>query len=218
MFGVVANKRSKKAYFLFICLFISLTGLSQNLWVEAEVTGEILKNLEISLSPQVRFQEELNLDEYFFDTGLEYDFNKYFSAGAAYRLGNNITKKGETEKFGRFALDTKAKHEWNDLEAQFRLRYTNDSDYGNDNNEKDYYLKARLKLEYAFKKPDIIPYGLYELYRNLPEKTFDKSRYEAGLEYRLTKKHRIGAFYRIHDSLVDDETIHILGMNYKLKL
>jgi predicted porin len=219
MLGAVANKRSKKVHFLFICLFISLTGLSQKLWMETEVTGEILKNLEISLSPQVRFEEKMDLYEYFFDTGLEYDFNKYFSAGTVYRLGNSMTKKGKTETFHRFVLDAKTKYEfWKKLEVQLRLRYTNESDFGIETNENEYYVRTRLKVEYAIKKLNLIPYAACEIYRNVSDDEFDKSRYEAGLKYKLTKKHRIGTFYRIHDSLVDDQTTHILGIKYKLKL
>jgi len=214
--GVI--NQNKRLYLLFLYLLFSLTGFSQNLWLETEVSGEIMKNLELSISPQVRFEEKLNLDEYFFDTGLEYEFSKFLSAGAIYRLGNNIKKKGETESFGRFALDVKTNYEWKDLETQLRLRYTNANDFGGDNNEKEYYFRVRLKIEYSIKKLDLIPYGIYELFRNLPDKEFDKSRYEIGLEYKLTKKHRIGSFYRINDSLVDDDIIKIIGLNYKLKL
>lgn len=218
MLAEEAFNQKKRLLLLFLCLTFTITGFAQNLWLESEVTGEIVNNLELSLSPQFRFEEDLKTDEYFFDTGLEYKFSKFFSAGASYRLGNNINKKRETEPFGRFALEGKTSYEWNDLQAQLRLRFTNASDYSDDSNDKEYYFRSRLKVEYSIKKLDLIPYGAYELYRNLQDKEFDKSRYEAGLEYKLTKKHRIGVFYRMNDSLIDDETTHIAGLSYKLKL
>ena len=133
---------------------------------------------------------------------LEYKLNKYFATGASYRLGNNLNKKGEAKTFGRFALDAKTGYEWEKSEIQFRLRYTNDDDFNSDNSNENYF-RFRLKYNYSVKKLNLKPYAICELYRSLEQKEFDKARYEAGLEYKISKKHRIGTFYRVHDYLTE---------------
>ncbi|SHE45619.1 Protein of unknown function [Mariniphaga anaerophila] len=203
---------------LLTVVFFCAGAFSQRIWLETAVSAKVVKNLEVSLSPQMRFKEEQGLDQYFFDTGLEYKFNKFLAAGASYRLGNNITGKGNTKSFGRFAVDAKTGYDWKKSEIQFRLRYTNANDFDSDNQKED-NLRFRLKYEYNIKKLNLKPAIICELYRNMDAREFNKARYEAGLDYKISKTHRVGTFFRVHDYLTEkNKSIQIIGLTYKLKL
>ena len=180
--------------------------------------AEIVKNLEFSVSPNVRFKEDFELNEYFLQTGLEYKFNKYLKLGAGYRFGYNINGDDEHESFGRFHVDAKTGVKWNNLTPKFRLRFTNSDDFSEDN-EITNYLRYRFELEYKIKKLDLEPYVLTEFYHDLDARDFSKSRYEGGLEYKLNKHHKIGAYYRVNHYLNSDKSNrNIIGLSYKFSL
>ncbi len=203
---------------IFILCLLSATALAQRTWLELEVSKNITDKLELSLSPEVRFKEKLELTEYFFEPGIEYKFNDYFLLGGKYRLGNNLKKNGGSRFYGRFALDAKTKHKWGKLETQLRLRYTNCDDFSDDNNDKTNYLRLRLKIGYSLKKLALDPYATYEIYRDIDDKEYDKSRWETGLDHKINKHHRVGAFFRINDYFSGKGSVKIIGVAYKLKL
>ena len=63
----------------------------------------------------------------------------------------------------------------------------------------------------------IKPYLSYELFRNTTDKEFDKSRLDLGATRKIGDLHRIGLYYRLQDYFNDKSSIHILGINYRLK-
>ncbi len=208
----------KKLHFAIAFLaFLPVVTFAQRTWFEMSVSKDITKKLELDIATEIRFNEGFELNEYFLESGLEYKFSKYFSLGGNYRLGNNFNKKGESQWYGRFAFDAKTGYEWKKLGTQLRVRYTNADDFSDDD-AKINYLRYKFKLDYSLKKLDLKPYLSYELYQNLDDKEFNKSRYEASLEYKINKHHRIGAYYRINDYFTDDESVKIIGFTYKLKL
>lgn len=197
--------------------FSVVPAIAQQSWFEFEISKKIGKKFELALAPEIRFAEDFILDKYFIEPKLEYQFNKYLELGASYRLGNNLTKKGNDQWFGRFGVEAKTAYEWKNLEAQLRLRYTNSDDF--EDLDQTNYIRAKFGLEYAVKKLDLKPYAAYELYRSLDLGTFDKARWETGLEYKISKHHRVGAYFRLNDYLnSDDESVKIIGVSYKLKL
>lgn len=200
-------------------LTLTLTAFSQRTWIETEVTKELGKKFELSVSPQARFRENLDLKEYFIETSLEYKFHEYLQLAAGYRFGYDINKKQEHLGFGRIQLDAKTGFEWNNLQPKFRLRYTNADDFGDNGYDAVHYLRYKFELEYNIKKINTEPYVLYELYHDLQNKGLGKTRLESGLVYRINKKHRVGAYYRLNDYLnIEKTSIHIIGILYKLKL
>jgi hypothetical protein len=199
-------------------LFFSQELNAQQTWLEFGVSKEIIKNLEVNLTPQVRFREGFGVKAYMVDAGVEYNFSKYFDAGAFYRLENTVSKKGKTSTYGRFAFDLGAKYKLKRFEPSVRLRYTNDDDFNNEDNSTPKCLRYKFGLDYTFKKTGLNPYILYELYQNLSEKEFDKSRFETGIFYKFNKQNRLGAYYRRNRNLSENKSANIIGIVYKLKL
>lgn len=208
----------KKAYLILAILFaVYEVSVAQRSYFEFKLSKEIFKDFELSIQPQIRFSEGFNLKKYFADLEADYEFNKYFSAGATYRFGTNITKNDNIEFFGRFAIDAKTGFKWHHFEPKFRLRYTNENDdFSDDDEENANFLRYKIELEYHVKKLDLSPYIYTEFYQNLTENNWDKIRYEGGLDYKINKHNKIGAFYRINTTGKDP--VQIIGISYKLKL
>lgn len=205
-------------FILFIAFVLSFSAKAQQTWFEFDISKKIAKNLELTIAPEFRFQEKLELKEYFMDAGLDYKIYKYISLGAGYRLGNNIKNSGKTNTFGRFAFDAKTQYEWNNFESQLRFRFTNSDDFADDENDKTNYLRMRLKFDYSIKKFNLKPYLAYEIYRDIDEKDFTKARLETGLMYKINKHHRVGAYFRTNNYLTKDKSVNIIGLAYQLKL
>ncbi len=208
----------KKLFLFSILTIVTAHAFSQRTWFTAEFSTDIVKNLELSVSPEVRFKEEFELKEYFIQPALEYKFNKYFRLGAGYRFGYNINGDDEHESFGRFHIDAKTGFKWKKFSPKFRLRYSNADDFTDDNDVAN-YLRYKLELEYNIKKFDLQPYILNEWYQDLKEKEFGKSRFEVGAMYKINKHHKIGAYYRTNNYLNSNkETRKIIGVSYKFSL
>lgn len=199
-------------------LLSSGAALAQRTWFEFDISKDLSNKLEFSLEPQVRFKEGFELNEYFIEPGLEYEFIKYFSLAGSYRIGNNLKKDGSAQWFGRYAVDAKTAYDWDKLEAQLRVRYTNYDDLIGDNNDKVNYLRFRLKIEYDIEKADLKPYAIYEIYRNLEENEFAKNRWETGLEYKINKDNDVGAYFRLNDYPDNKASVKIIGIYYQLSI
>lgn len=208
----------KKLFFSISITLIFYQAFSQHTWFDADFSTEIAKDLEFSLSPEIRFKDNFELNEYFLQTGMEYKFSKYFKLGAGYRFGYNINGDDEHKSFGRFHVDAKTGFKWKNFNPKFRLRFTNADDFA-DENEATNYLRYKLELEYKIKKLNLEPYLLNEWYHDLEAKEFSKSRFEGGLKYKINKHHKIGAYYRVNNYLNrTKDNRNILGLSYKFSL
>ena len=79
-------------------------------------------------------------------------------------------------------------------------------------------LRSRLQLEYDKKGLPVTPYVNAELFNAW---SLQKVRYHIGLDWKLSKQHSIGAFYRYQHIQNDDDdnepNIHMIGIGYKFK-
>lgn len=78
--------------FLYILFLIPFLGLSQEkdagLWSGIGLSYEVNKKLEVSVSPELRLEENLSrISSAFCDFGAEYKLGSGFSASATYRIG-----------------------------------------------------------------------------------------------------------------------------------
>jgi hypothetical protein len=184
-------------------------------WVELEFSKKFLKDFEFSVVPEIRFQDDFSVDEYMFDGGLSYEPLKFLKISAAYRINTNVKKK-EDETVHRLAFDVQAKKELGRVEASLRTRFTNYTDQVDD--DPGNFFRPRLKLEYDIKGNKIRPFTSYELFRNTTAKEFQKARFDIGFTRKLGKVHRVGMYYRLQDYFSDRNSIHILGLEYRLKI
>lgn len=203
---------------LIFCLgFFSVEGKTKKFgtWVELEFSKELLKKFEVSLISEFRFQDNLTVDEYMFDGKLSYEPVKFLNFAAIYRVNTDVKNSGNVT-LGRFAFDANAKKEFGRFDASVRARYTNYFELDEGDPDKKYF-RPRVKLEYDIQGNKILPYISYELFRNTTDKEFDKSRFDIGGTRKVGKIGRIGLYYRLQNYFNDKSSIHILGINYRLK-
>lgn len=206
---------------LFIIIFFligTFTGFAKTekfgTWIELEFRKDFLKKFSFSIVPELRFQDQFQLDEYMIQGKLSYDVFPFLSLAGTYRVGTEIKNKGNVS-YSRFALDAQASKDINRFEVSLRGRFTNFHENDDENSSK--YLRPRIKLEYRTKGKSIRPFTSYELFQNLTKKELQKSRFDVGFTRRLGDLHRIGLYYRLHDYFTDKSSIHILGIEYRLK-
>lgn len=211
----------KLKYIIITCLTVftcTLTGHAKTdkfgTWLELEFRKDLSKKLSLSVTPEFRFQDQFNLDEYFIQGELSYDLLSFLSVSGIYRIGTEIKKKGNLN-YNRLALDVQAAHDINRFEVALRGRYTNYSDSSDD--EPGKYLRPRLKVEYDIKGNKIRPFTRLEFFHNLTTESWHKARWDIGFTRKLGKPHRVGLYYRLHDYFTDKESIHIIGIDYRLK-
>ncbi len=205
---------------IFILLFFVFTMLMVNAkterfgtWIEFEISKELFKKLEFSIIPEFRLQDDWTMDEYLIDAKLAYSPLKFLEVAAAYRYNVNVKNK-DNEVFHRFVFDATGKQDIGRFETSLRARFTN---YINEGDEKSNYFRLRLKSAYDIKGSKFKPYTSYELFRNLTLDEFKGGRFDAGFTRKLGEFHRIGLYYRLQDYYSNEQSIHILGIDYRLK-
>lgn len=79
-------------------------------------------------------------------------------------------------------------------------------------------LRSRLQVEYDKKGLNFTPYANVELFNAW---SLQKVRYTAGLDWKLSRQHSLGAFYRYQNVRNDDDdnepNTHLIGVGYKFK-
>ncbi len=91
----------------------------------------------------------------------------------------------------------------------------------NDKKAKDRHtLRSRLTVEYNIRHYPLTPYVSAELYNNFSENMdLDKSRFMAGVEWKISKRHRLDFAYLFQNSSDDDNdgNLHAINIEYKFK-
>ena len=79
-------------------------------------------------------------------------------------------------------------------------------------------LRSRLQVEYDKKGLNFTPYANVELFNAW---SIQKVRYTAGLDWKLSRQHSLGFFYRYQNVRNDDDdnepNTHLIGVGYKFK-
>ena len=79
-------------------------------------------------------------------------------------------------------------------------------------------LRSRLQVEYDKKGLAVTPYASVEFFNAW---SLQKTRFQVGLDWKVSKQHSLGLFYR-YQSVRDDEddlepNRHMIGLGYKIK-
>ena len=219
----------KKSLWLLLLLVPAQISFAQDddfgLWFEAFGNKKLFDKLELNLSGAIRtYHNTSEIEEAFLEAGLTYKFNKFLTAGASYR-------------FTEFREDDELyhpRHKWYatvtgklplgdlDISAQFKFQqrfktYFEDED---DAQHKE-HLRIRLKGQYDIPSFPVNPYISYEIaipVFNENVSGVDKSRFIAGAEYNLSKKHAIDLEYIFErDFYPKMSDISIISLNYKFE-
>ena len=206
--------------FIILLLFVSTKNKAQEIETDfqtrtsAEVSFEPFKKLKLSLTPELRFDQDFSLDKYLFEGEVAYKPVKFLSLAATYRLGGNLRDNKDTQYFNRFAFSATAKKEFNRFEPAIRLTYTNDAD---DEINKEEFLRYKASLNYNIRKSKITPIVGVEAFQRLSDAELYKMRYSAGVDYKLFKKNYLGVNYKFDYYEKEYKNRHIFSLGYKIK-
>jgi len=173
-----------------------------------------IKNLQLSFTPELRFDENFSLDKYVFEGGAEYKVLKFLELGATYRFGINPRDGKDTQYANRYSFSATAKKEFNRFQPAFRLSYTNDAD---DEVSNEKFLRYKASLDYNIRKSKITPFVGVEAFQRLSDADLYKMRYSAGLDYKLVKKNYLGVNYKFDYYQNEYKNRHIFSVGYKIK-
>lgn len=221
--------RTKKSLLFIALISFVLSGYSQmkdfGIWYNVAAEHKLVKNLELDLSATMRtFENASKIEEAFMEAGLTYKFNDYFSAGASYRITENIEDDDAFHIRHKWFVDAKGTLPAGDLtvtaRARFQQRYKT---YFEDEEDKipDSHVRTRLKVHYDIPNFKINPLLAAELF--LPvftdvEKTVDKYRLIIGADYSFAKKHTVELEYIFQrDYLPKLSDISLISLQYNFK-
>ncbi len=221
---------TKKLLLLILLFGIASISFSQNadfgLWYSITAEKKLIKSLDLNLDANVRtYHNASEIEEAFFDIGLNYKFNKYLSAAVSYRF---TEFKEDDESFHprhKWFADLKGKLPLGDFDISARLRFQQRyKTFIEDENDKESkeVIRFRIKTLYDIPSFPVNPYISAELFFPAfteTTRTVEKNRLMAGLEYNISKKHSIELEYMFQrDFLPHISDINIISVSYNLKL
>lgn len=196
------------------------------LWTSLAFEAKLVKKLSLSVSQEYRFNENVTEpDTWISEAGLEYKLNKFFKASVNYRY----TLKRKTNNLysprQRIFVDIKAERKIKPVIFQFRTRFQEeyaDIDRAPDGGFAGFYSRNKFSFKFDLDKK-WEPYISLELFsplrRNQPF-LFDDIRAAAGIEFALSKHHKLDIYYMIQRELnVNNPVIDFIGgIGYQYKL
>lgn len=210
---------TRKNVILLVLLFLTSLGAiaqdTENVYqfrTGTELEFEPLKKLQLTVNPELRFDEGLSIDEYLLETGASYKLNKYLKLGASYRFEINPRDNKSTEHLGRYSFDASAKTKFMRFTPSLRVKYSN---YSDDSSDNESFLRYKAALKYNIAKSKITPSVSAELFHQLDIGEAYKMRYSAGIDYKLSKHNSIGFDYKFDYFLNEYRNKHIFGIAFK---
>ena len=195
------------------------------LWTNFTLEKEVVKNLDVILTEEVRFYENITeAGSFFTDIGAEYKIFKGFKAGIFYRHINKRRLDDSYSRNNRFYTDVSYKHKFKRFEAGYRIRFQ--VQYNGYNTRETGHVPEwffRQKIHFGYNtKSRFNPYLDGEIWYQInPEwSRFDNLRISAGVVTRITKKHSVDLGYLINKefNVVDPYTYFVVYAGYKIML
>lgn len=210
----------RKTIAALIISVITTTAIAQEISNEVQTRTELelaikaTKKLKLTISPQLRFDENFSLAKYHFEGGAQYKVHKLLSVGGKYRFIVNPRETKDTEYFNRYSFNATVKKDFDRFKPSFRLRYSN---FADDEMSDENFLRYKTSLKYDISKSKITPYIAAEAFQQLSANNLYKMRYSAGADYKLFKNNFLGLNYKLDYYTQEYRNRHIVSVGYKLK-
>jgi opacity protein-like surface antigen len=195
------------------------------IWYSVTAEKKLVKNLGLDLDANVRtINNASKIEEAFFDIGLSYNLNKYLSAAVSYRFTEFKEKDELFHPRHKWFADLKGKLPLGNIVFSARLRFQQRyKTYFRDQNDKESKEAGRIKLKILYNIPSfpVNPYLSSELFFPMftqSERSVEKNRFMAGIEYKIAKKHSFDLEYMFQrDYFPHISDINIVSFCYNLK-
>ncbi len=208
-----------------LCVVVLLLGMRSSTTAQEVATDfqtrtnfslsyELIDDLKLSFTPELRFDESFILDKTLLEAELEYSPFKYLSLSTEYGYIINSRENKDTEYFHRLAFGASVKKKFNRFTPELRLKYSN---YADDDVTDKEFLRVKGSLEYDIPNFKLTPFLGIESYQNLDGLSMYKWRYSVGADYKLFKNNSIGVDYKFDYYMQEYKNRHIFSVGYKLK-
>jgi hypothetical protein len=195
------------------------------IWYSVTAEKKLVKNLGLDVDVNVRtINNASKIEEAFFDIGLSYNLNKYLSAAVSYRFTEFKEKDELFHPRHKWFADLKGKLPLGNFDFSARLRFQQRyKTYFRDQNDKESKEAGRIKLKILYNIPSfpVNPYLSSELFFPMftqSERSVEKNRFMAGIEYKIAKKHSFDLEYMFQrDYFPHISDINIVSFCYNLK-
>jgi len=207
----------KSIYGFLAVLFIAAAGMGSaraqdssdvdfGLWVSGEVSYKVHPKFEISLSEELRTDDNVRrIDQLKTTVGFGSKINRYLKVGFGYVMKNYRDTRLSSGWEFRHRYFIYATGSYKVARVKFSLREYLQGTHriGVDSRvNPEFYSKTRLKIEYDIRKSMFTPYVAVEAYAALNDKelkgwnAFDRIRYSAGTEIEFDKHNSLDVFAR----------------------
>jgi len=194
------------------------------LWLDVDLSHELNKRFELTLSPEVRFDENITRwSRLFVDIGAEYKASKKISLQAAYRggVGNDGVHVDGRQ---RMQYGIAVKEKWNDWTIQFlsRAQFSMSGGLGDTDADFTTIWRNRASLKYGgLKKTDLS--SSFEMFNSISayqDLALTNWRWTAQVSRKITKKQTVVAGYLIQRDLTESpqEMDYVILVSYKVEL
>ncbi len=182
--------------------------------IGADFKFDLVKALDLTISPEMRFADGLSVDKYLFDAGLVYKTFGCVYWGATYRYVIDRQEYYSSENYGRYAFDVTYKDKFDRFTPSFRLRYNN---YADEDVSEEEFLRYRAKLSYNIPRSKITPSVAIEAFHELDDNVLYKMRYSAGFDFKVDKSTSLSLDYKFDFFCVKYKNVHVISAGYKYK-
>lgn len=215
---------------ILVLFFLSITVKGQDTdfgaWYEVKADYKIVKGLRADFEGSLRTdQNASHIETFYFEPGLRYKVNDYFSAGLYYRFVEQIEDDGKFYPRHRYFLQLKGNLPVGrfTLSARYRLQTQIKTYIENTEDEvPSWYNRYRFELDYDITGMPLRPYVSTELFTQIflsNDIPVEKVRYIAGLDYTHNKKHTFGVSYIYNTSKITKPAyMNIIALSYGIKL
>ncbi len=217
------------------------------IWTSAEVEKRLFKGFDVFLEGEFRTRDGFGeVERWAATAGASYRITSYLKADASYTFirshpEERTTAKGNyipsywqsrhrisvsltgTLKWNRLKFSLRERYQFTHRMSQYVAKYDSDRTTSKDDEEisskSKNVLRSRLQVAWDIKKSAFEPYASCELYNDMSDGwSLVKTRWTAGTEYKINKKHVLDFFYRYQNKADDDEANgHAIGIGYKYK-
>jgi hypothetical protein len=194
------------------------------LWVDVGLSRELNDRVEITLSPEVRLDENISRwSRLFVDVGAEYKASKKFSLQAAYRggIGNDGVHVDSRQ---RMQYGIAMKEKWNDWTIQLlsRAQFSMTGGLGDADADFTTIWRNRASVKYGgLKKTDLS--SSFELFNSISayqDLALTNWRWTAQVSRKITKKQAVSVGYLIQRDFTESphQMDYVVLVSYKVEL
>lgn len=187
------------------------------LWLEASLNYKVNKKLDLKFEAAHRMENNLaDVNETYIELQVRTDPYKFLLLSGGYRFS------GWYDQFLIHRLFAFARFEANADRFRFQFRTRFDFNFDGHGSPVPNHWRNKIKIRYRTKKFPLDPFVAYELFyrTNNWDKRISQQRFDLGLQYSISKKHSLRAYYRYQQRLnaVAPDQNFILGFSYSYDL